>query len=431
MFRRPIWKILAARLSERPRYIQVLAGPRQVGKTTLIRQILADRDGASATFVSADPVSSSFELGSEALSGWAVAPSKTGKFDAAWLADQWRRAAVAARGWDATQASRGLRVQPYVLVVDEIQKVPNWSESVKGLWDANLGNQGPMHVVLLGSSPLLMQRGVTESLAGRLEIIRMTHWSYEEMNDAFGLALEKYIYFGGFPGSAPLIHDETRWRNYVVDSLIAPNIEKDILELTRVDQPMLLKQLFEVGCSYSGQIVALDKVLGLLNSKGNTVTLSRYLDLLDRAGLLRGLLKYSDHEVRRRRSPPKFQVRNTALISATGAYTFDEARADRGHWGRLVESAVGAHLCNATDANVRIDYWREEGLEVDFVVGNGRRLVAIEVKSGGPENRRSGGGMPGLTEFSRRHRGCRVLVVGGEDLPVGEFLRFPVSHWLD
>lgn len=426
MYRRPIGETVCLRLAEAPRHIQILAGPRQVGKTTLVRQILADREAISATYISADPASSSLELGSQAFSATAIASSQASAINVAWLTDQWQRAAVEARTWAAQQDSRNQRSQSYLLVVDEVQKIPNWSETVKGLWDANMRSPRPLHVVLLGSSPLLMQKGLSESLAGRFELIRMTHWSYEEMNDAFGLGLDQYIYFGGFPGSAAWIHDEARWRNYVADSLIAPSIEKDILHMTRVDQPALLKQLFEVGCSYSGQIVALDKVLGVLKSKGNTVTLSRYLDLLDMAGLLRGILKYSDHEVRRRRSPPKFQVRNTALISAMGGYSFDEARADRSYWGHLIESAVGAHLCNAADANMKVHYWREGSLEVDFVVGNGKRLVAIEVKSG-----RAAGAMPGLKEFSQRHRGCRVLVVGGEDLPVGEFLRYPPSHWLD
>ena len=426
MYFRPIGNSVRMRLSEAPRHMQILAGPRQVGKTTLVRQILADRNTASATYVSADPAGSYLEVGSQHPATSGVSPSKSSEIGAEWLTDQWRRAVSAARDWTESRDSRDQESSHYLLVIDEVQKVPKWSETVKGLWDANLGSVRPMHVVLLGSSPLLMQQGISESLLGRFELIRMTHWSYEEMNDAFAMSLDQYIYFGGFPGGATWFHDEARWRNYVTDSLIAPNIEKDILELTRVDQPALLKQLFEVGCSYSGQIVALDKVLGVLNSKGNTVTLSRYLELLDRAGMLRGLHKYSDHEVRQRRSPPKFQVRNTALISATGAYSFEEARLDRSYWGRLVESTVGAHLCNASDANVKVRYWREGSLEVDFIVGNGRRLAAIEVKSG-----RSAGALSGLKEFSRRYRDCRVLTVGGDELPVGEFLRYPVSHWLE
>ena len=426
MYRRPIGESVLRRLAEVPRHIQILAGPRQVGKTTLVHQILADQDRASATYITADPGSPSLALGYQDFSTSAIAAPSNGQISAAWLIDQWQRAVSLARNWTTRQESRALPLSAYVLVVDEIQKIPNWSETIKGLWDANLSAIQPLHLVLLGSSPLLMQQGLSESLAGRFELIRMTHWSYEEMNDAFDLSLDQYIYFGGFPGSAAWIHDESRWRNYVVDSLIAPIIEKDIFDMTRVDQPALLKQLFELGCSYSGQIVALDKVLGILKSKGNTVTLSRYLDLLDRAGLLRGLLKYSEHELRQRRSPPKFQVRNTALMSALDAYTFDQAHADRSHWGRLVESAVGAHLCNAADANMKVHYWREGSLEVDFVIGNGKQLVAIEVKSG-----KFAGTTPGLTEFSKRHQGCRALVVGSQDFPVGEFLRYPPSHWFE
>ena len=425
MYTRPIGKSVRLRLAEAPRRMQILAGPRQVGKTTLVRQILADRDAASATYVTADPASY-LEAGGQNLTTSAIATSKPRGIGIEWLAEQWHRAVASARAWTTRPNSLDQESPHYLLVIDEVQKVPNWSETIKGLWDANLSGAQPMHVVLLGSSPLLMHQGISESLLGRFELVRMTHWSYEEMNDAFGLSLDQYIYFGGFPGGSEWLHDETRWRNYVTDSLIAPNIEKDILELTRVDQPALLKQLFDIGCSYSGQIVALTKVLGVLNSKGNTVTLSRYLELLDRAGMLRGLPKYSDHEVRQRQSPPKFQVRNTALISATGAYSFEEARMDRRHWGRLVESAVGAHLCNASDANVKVRYWREGSLEVDFVIGNGRNLVAIEVKSG-----RSAGAVPGLKEFSRRNRDCGMLTVGGGDISVGEFLRYPVSHWLE
>ena len=368
----------------------------------------------------------SLESGVQDYSASAAVAPKAGEISAGWLADQWQRASSRARNWATQQVARDVSFSPYVLVIDEIQKVPNWSETIKGFWDANLNDPWPLHLILLGSSPLLMQKGLTESLAGRFELIRMTHWSYEEMNDAFDLSLDQYIYFGGFPGSSAFIHDESRWRNYIVDSMIAPIIEKDILDMTRVDQPALLKQLFEIGCSYSGQIVALDKVLGALNCKGNTVTLSRYLELLDRAGLLRGLFKFSEHELRQRRSPPKFQVRNTALMTALDTYTFDQARADRSYWGRLVESAVGAHLCNAADANMKVSYWRESSLEVDFVIGNGKKLAAIEVKSG-----KSGGAMPGLTEFSKRNHGCRAFVVGDKDLPVGEFLRYPPSHWLD
>jgi predicted AAA+ superfamily ATPase len=427
MYRRPIGEILLARLKEAPRRIQILAGPRQVGKTTLIRDLLSERDSASASYLSPEPGDDSLALADSRISGADIAPPQSPQANSAWLIDRWQRADADARAWHARQAILdGESPTPYVLVIDEIQKIPNWSEAVKGLWDVNLRATAPMHVVLLGSSPLLMQKGLSESLAGRFELIRATHWSFEEMNDAFGWTLDQYLYFGGYPGSHYFLADELRWRNYVRDALIRPSIDKDVRDMARVDQPALLQQLFEVGCRYSGQIVALDKVLGVLKSKGNTVTLARYLELLDRAGLLRGMHKFSDHEVRRRRSPPKFNVLNTALMSALGAHSFSEARADRSYWGRLVESAVGAYLCNAADASMAVHYWREGPLEVDFVVGNGKKLLAIEVKSGD-----ASGPKLGLEEFQRRHRGSRCVVVGGDEYPVGEFLRQPISHWFE
>jgi predicted AAA+ superfamily ATPase len=424
MFHRPMAGTLRERLSERPRQIQIVVGPRQVGKTTLVSRIIEGRDAASALYITADQAASAIEVAGSRFPVSEISPPRSPRPDTRWLILQWQRAAAEARAWSARTDSNARRL-PYVLAVDEIQKIPNWSETVKGLWDENLRNKRPIHLVLLGSSPLLVQKGLSESLAGRFELIRMPHWSYEEMSEGFSWTLDQYIYFGGYPGSARHISEEGRWRAYVLDALIRPNIEKDVLEMTRVDQPALLKQLFEVGSMYSGQVVALDKMLGVLNSKGNTVTLSRYLDLLERAGLLRGLLKYSAHEVRRRRSPPKFQVFNTSFVTALGTHSFDEARADRSYWGRLVESAVGVHLCNALDANMQLHYWREGHLEVDFVVSKGRRLLAIEVKSG-----RKMALAPGLDEFRRRHSGCRTLVVGGVDCPLGEFLRQPIDRWM-
>ena len=310
-------------------------------------------------------------------------------------------------------------------MLDEIQKVPRWSDHVKGLWDRQMTDPQPMQVLLLGSAPLLVQQGLSESLAGRYEVVPISHWSFEEMNEAFGFTLEQYLYFGAYPGSAGYIHDEARWRDYVVRSLIEPNIEKDILMMTRVDKPALLKQLFEVGCAYSGQIVSLDKTLGQLSDAGNVTTLARYLELLGQVGLLTGLQKYAAQALRRRQSPPKFQVLNNALMSAKENHSFNEARADRSHWGRLVESAVGAHLVNTIEADSRIYYWREGGLEVDFVIEHRGRLAAVEVKSG-----KASAVQPGLAEFSRRHPQCASWLVGTDALAVGEFLRYPAAHWV-
>jgi predicted AAA+ superfamily ATPase len=250
----------------------------------------------------------------------------------------------------------------------------------------------------------------------------MGHWSFEEMNEAFGLTLEQYLYFGGFPGSARLISDETRWRDYVRESLIAPNIEKDVFEMFRVDKPALLRELFSLGCAYSGQIMALDKAKGRLG--GHTLTLSHQLTLLSHAGLLTGLHKYSGQVIRQRQSPPKFMVHNTALMSAMGSHGFDEARTDRSHWGRMVESAVGAHLINTADGDTRVHYWRDGDDEVDFVIERRGRLAAIEVKSRAESPRHRG-----LDEFRRRYPDVRAHLIGGDEMPLGEFLRRPAMEW--
>ena len=283
-----------------------------------------------------------------------------------------------------------------------------------------------MHVIVLGSAPLLIQSGLTESLAGRFEPIHVTHWSFDEMADAFNFDLAEYVYFGGYPGCARFIRDEARWRDYVVGALITPNIEKDILAMTRVDKPALLKQLFELGAEYSGQILPYYKMLGQLQDAGNATTLARYLDLLSTAGLLSGLPKFSPSRQRVRASSPKLNVRNTALMTAGSGYTFAQAQADRTFWGRLVESAVGAHVLNTAANDVRTHYWREQTLEVDFVLRRGPRTIALEVKSGRRTRR-----LQGLEAFVQRFHPHRAMLVGGGGTPLDEFLTTPVGHWFD
>lgn len=271
-----------------------------------------------------------------------------------------------------------------------------------------------------------MQKGLTESLAGRYESILMTHWSYPEMQDAFDFSLDEFLYFGGYPGSASLIRDERRWRQYVRGALIHPNIEKDILQMTRVDKPALLKTLFELGCAYSGQIISYTKLQGQLQNAGNTVTLAHYLNLLSQAGLLTGLPKYAGQKHRQRASSPKLNALNTALISALAGYTFADARNDRSYWGRLVESAVGAHLFNTAVDDCNVQYWRESPDEVDFVLTNGRKLVAIEVKSGANFSPPKG-----LSVFSGKFQEARELIVGEGGVPLAELLSRPAEDWLE
>lgn len=392
-FTRIFHATLAARLAESRRFVQVVAGPRQVGKTTLVRQALQALD-LPASYVSADE------------------PSLR---DRDWLARQWQ----AAR--DLVSGRRGA-----VLALDEIQKIPGWSETVKRLWDADTASGLPLRVVVLGSAPLLMQRGLGESLAGRFEMLHVPHWSFAEMHAAFGFDQDQYVYFGGYPGAASLIGDPARWMRYVLDSLVETTISRDVLLLARVDKPALLRRVFEIGCRYSGQILSYTKMLGQLQDAGNTVTVAHYLDLLAGAGMVTGLQKFAGDAARSRGSSPKLQVLNTALMSAQSGLSPEEARADREFWGRLVESAVGAHLANAAAAGeCELFYWRERNHEVDFVVRTGRRLMAIEVKSG-----RAPQAHPGSAAFAAAFKPQRSLLVGDDGVPVEEFLSQPVAHWV-
>ena len=416
-FQRRHVQVLQHRLQETPRFITIVAGPRQVGKTTLVRQAIRD---IKHLFISIDSPGESGRMVFSAPYA-AIQEVEGAPRNAAWLVRTWQAARAQCEAFKREQPN-----QPFVFVLDEIQKITRWPDTVKGLWDADRANGLPMHVVLLGSSPLLIQKGLTESLTGRYELIRASHWSFPEMHQAFDFALNEYIYFGGYPGSAPLIHDEERWRNYVLASLVQPSIDTDILQMTRVDKPALLKQLFTLGAIYSGQILALGKVKGQLQDAGNETTLAGYLDLLGNAGLLTGLQKYHVGAARKRAAAPKFKVLNTALMSSATPYTFAQAQADRSYWGRLVESTVGAHLCNTARPNEDISYWRESPHEVDFVINDAVRRTAIEVKSGP-----SFGHLAGLDAFVNQHADSKCLVVGAGSIDLTEFLSYPLTHWLE
>lgn len=407
-------RTLLDRLSEPPRFLIFVAGPRQVGKTRLVRDALTQYDKKRYDIVSIDPQDEARQPGFTSADEVAYEQDASPR-DAAWLVKKWQRARVAARDIEGG----------YILVLDEIQKVSRWSEVVKGLWDADRAEGLNLHIVLLGSSPLLMQKGMSESLAGRFELMRVTHWSFLEMHEAFDFDLDDYIYFGGYPGSAAYIRDEPRWRNYVNGSLIEPSIDQDIVNMTRVDKPALLKQLFHLGCNYSGQIFSYTKMQGQLQDAGNTTTLAHYLDLLGNAGLICGLQKYAGQKHRQRASSPKLNVLNNALMAAGSGYTKSEAKADRSFWGRLVESAVGAHLYNTGHPDCQLYYWREGSREVDFVIQGRRKLTAIEVKSGPASGHASG-----LDIFSENFGKCRKLLVGEGGIPLVEFLSYPAEHWL-
>jgi hypothetical protein len=310
-----------------------------------------------------------------------------------------------------------------VLVIDEVQKVKNWSEIVKREWDADTRNHRQLKVFLLGSSRLMLRKGLTESLAGRFELIRLGHWSYQEMKDAFGWTLDDWIYYGGYPGTAGFIKDMRRWRKYVKESLVAPAIEKDVILTSNIYKPALMKQLFELGCSYSAELLSLTKALGQLQDVGNVTTLSSYLGILNECNLLTGLQKYANDESRRYRSVPKYQVYNNALLTAYRGTTYEKDRTDTDVWGRWLESAVGAYLLGgAYEGGYKVYYWHERSDEVDFVLVRQGEVVALEVKSG----RR--GMNSGLPVFRERFHPKRDLVVGTDGIPFEDFFRMNMEE---
>ena len=387
MFYRSYLETVKGRILESRKFIQVIQGPRQVGKTTMINQVLAQLDIPNI-YESADAVSAA---------------------NAAWLMQVWESARL---------LMKASGTKEFLLVIDEIQKIDNWSEIVKQQWDKDTREKINLKVILLGSSRLLIQKGLTESLAGRFETIYLGHWTYAEMQAAFGWSIEQYVYFGGYPGSATLIDDEDRWKNYIKDSLIETSISKDILMLTRVDKPALLKRLFELGSIYSGQILSYTKIMGQLQDAGNTTTLAYYLKLLSDCGLLGGLDKYAGDIVRKRGSSPKFQVYNNALISSQANDSFDKVIVSPALWGRLVESSVGAHLMNhSVSERFNLYYWREGNYELDFILEKGNKLIGLEVKSGTKADN------AGTAKFMEKYHPEKVLLIGTGGIPYEEFLK--------
>lgn len=386
MFIRPEYQEVKSRLEEPRMFIQVISGPRQVGKSTLIEQVLEQ------ITVPYNSYSADAELHA----------------DQAWISNV----------WDAARNEMDFHKEAErILVIDEIQKINNWSEIVKKEWDRDTREKRGLKVLLLGSSRLLIQQGLTESLAGRFELIRMGHWSYNEMKEAFGWTLDQYIYYGGYPGTAPLVANESRWKRYVKDSLIEAALSNDVLATTNIYKPALLKHLFELGCAYSGELLSLTKMMGQLQDKGNVTTLANYLQVLDECHLLAGLQKFSGDTARRYASVPKYQVYNNALMNVYATSSFKEQRLDLEKWGRLVESAVGAHLMNYADKlDYKVYYWREKNNEVDFIVERNHKIWAIEVKSG------KRGMNKGLGLFREAFHPYRAFVVGTDGISVEDFL---------
>lgn len=393
-YKRPQFAEVLERMNEPRKFIQVLAGPRQVGKSTLIDQVLEECTLPHYLY-NADGVDEN---------------------DTDWIRRVWESARIQMDTRQQTEA---------ILVIDEIQKIKRWSEIVKREWDADTRNRRQLKLFLLGSSRLMLRKGLTESLAGRFELIRLGHWTLQEMEDAFGLTLDEWIYYGGYPGSASLIKDMRRWRKYIKESLVAPAIEKDIIMTSNIYKPALMKQLFELGCSYSAELLSLTKALGQLQDAGNVTTLSSYLNILNQCNLLAGLQKYANDDARRYQSVPKFQVYNNALLTAYRGTTYDKDRIDPQIWGRWVESAVGGYLLgDAEDGGYKVYYWRERSDEVDYIVASQGTAIALEVKSG----RR--GMNSGLPKFCEKFHPRRALVIGTDGIPFKEFFHMKIEDLL-
>jgi len=392
MYKRAEYQVIKSRMEEPRKFIQVVKGPRQVGKSTVVKQVLQDLNMPYQLY-SADNVPAT---------------------NSAWVSNCWAavRGLLANKGFDSI-----------ILVIDEIQKIANWSEVVKKEWDDDTFHNRNIKVLLLGSSRVLLEKGLSESLGGRFEEIRMTHWSYSEMKDCFGFTLDQYMYYGGYPGSADLIREPDRWEQYILSAIIEATINKDILMDTPIGKPALLRQTFELGASYSGELLSLTKMLGSLQDAGNTVTLAGYVNLLDESGLLCGLQKYSIDAARRRGSIPKFQVYNNALKMVYSTRTFDQAILDRCVWGRIFESAIGAWLISQAFVHrFEVFYWRERSDEVDFVLRKKGTVVAIEVKSKAEKNTK------GLTTFKNMFQPHQAFIVGDGGIRAEDFLTMDVCQ---
>ncbi|MCL2525662.1 MAG: AAA family ATPase [Coriobacteriia bacterium] len=389
MYQRELVGELARRIEEPRKFIQIVIGPRQTGKTTAVEQAMAKTQQVVYFASADDPL---------AVSG-------------DWIKSEWAAARSLALGPQSDGGTGAL------LVIDEIQKIENWSAYVKLLWDEDARNDINLRVVLTGSSTLMLRKGMNESLMGRFEVLYSTHWSFEECRDAFGYSLEDFLYYGGYPGSASLIGQGKRWMDFMRDAIVEPTISLDVLQMESVQKPALLRSLFLLGTSYSAQELSLTKIMGQLQDAGSTATLAHYLELLGKAGMLCGLEKYSPQLVRSRKSSPRFMTFDTSLMSFSTASQRGRLESDPSWKGHLVESAVGAYLlARSKSEGFTVQYWRDRGNEVDFVLKKGNQLTCIEVKSGRVKS------LDGVAAFKKRYPEANSLVIGGSSRSLEDFL---------
>lgn len=391
MYKRAEYQTIINRLKEQRKFIQVVMGARQIGKSTVVKQVLKDLD-APYQFYSADNVPAT---------------------NSAWISNCWAavRSLKESNRWDSV-----------ILVIDEIQKISNWSEVVKKEWDDDTFHDRDIKVLLLGSSRVLLEKGLSESLAGRFEEIRMSHWSYQEMRDCFGFSFDQYLFYGGYPGAASLIDETDRFQQYIQSSIIEATINRDILMDTPISKPALLRQTFELGAAYSGNLLSLNKMLGALQDAGNTATLAGYINLLNDSGLLGGLQKFSIDTARRKASIPKLQVYNNALKMVYSPLTFEQAITDRKAWGHIFESGIGAYLISQAFVHrFEVFYWRERNDEVDFIIRKKGSVVAIEVKSNAEKR------TEGLEKFRELFKPQTSFIIGDGGIGAEEFFSMDIK----
>ncbi len=379
--------LLRRRLAEpAPGRIQLLTGPRQIGKTTLLLE-LHEASKEASVYVAAD--------GPEAgLPGF------------------WERT------WRNAE-ERGRSHGGAVLFIDEIQHLDQWAARLKSQWDRIRRRKIPLHVVATGSSALRLGAGAKESLAGRFERVTLTHWPAAALVSELGVsssdASEQVVRFGSYPGAQEFVGDAARWQAYVRDAIIEPAIGRDILALASVRRPALLRQVFTTCASMPAQIVSLQKLQGQLQDRGALDTLAHYLQLLEHAYLIAAIEKFSPRVVRRRSAPPKIVVLNNALLAATHSEGIPEFDTDRDRLGFWVENACLAYAWNSGQ---RVTYWRKEPLEVDAILDGSWGKWAVEVKLGAVDPRK----LRGLLEFCQKHPAYRPLVIVDRD-PGGTLLQ--------
>jgi predicted AAA+ superfamily ATPase len=385
---------LAARVAEPgPGRIQLLQGPRQVGKTTLLLELA--RNDPAAIYLAAD--------GPDAdLPGW---------WDLLW-----RRAEESAAGQGRA-----------VVLLDEIQRVEEWAARLKGQWDRIRRLKLPIHVVATGSSALHLGRGSRETLAGRFERLLIPHWSAATLTRVFGLspdeAVDTIVEWGGYPGAVALAADPARRRAYLRDAIIEPAIGRDLLAIHPVRRPALLRQVFALAARAPAQIVSIQKLQGQLLDKGALETIAHYLGLLEDAFLVAALEKHGSRGVRQRAAPPKLVVLSNAVLAAAAPDGAPDRKTDPARYGTWVENACLSHAWNAGQ---RVRYWREEPLEVDGVIDGSWGRWAVEVKTG----EFSGCDLVGLAEFVRRFPGYRPLVLCDErQVAIGAGAGFHAMSW--